>query len=577
MYNKYNESLNIDCGCGPKPAPRRPAPVPASCGCPGEKLPSCDNQVDILIAQVKREIKELLKTTQARLLCQDKKIAETMVYVKNNLSNALRTLLSDMQFSGELDDIITETIASEISLLENAVWPIGNVKRYGAKGDGVTDDTNAIRQACAEAKSCGMALTAPQGQYVITGDIDAQTIKRIDFAGDIIAKNDAVVTAGNISSDGSGCVFNFATIPSLKIVGLKNSIVNFSFCNLLELYASSDDASIASIGYCQFYGSYCKKVKILNAGADTSTIAWINENVFRIKRIEEITIDGEYLNNNNRFEHCNLEHGKVNLLAARNNYISARCEGGLTVNTAGDDSTNLIEKEYYYTHYFGDEIEEYGSNAIGFYEINKLQAEQELLKIDQYNKSFPIGSLLFKTTGKFNGNNYNKIFRSNLIPIEHMFALKAFTSAKAIRVQVNFYNANKERILTEVNNFADGMLTYNNTGDWSYTVNANIASDTLVVWPGEAKYVEYNVIFGSNVTAVDLDYVKVKLLKLINTDVDVSNTIENNVYTSVPTSGYWERGQFLKAASPVAGAYAGIICVEAGSPGVWKNVAQIMS
>lgn len=89
--------------------------------CGGINLPSHNNEIEVLIRQLKREVKELMNTTQAKLLCQDKKIAETMVYIKNNLSNYLRDLLDSMLLSGELDEIITEIISNEIALLEEEV------------------------------------------------------------------------------------------------------------------------------------------------------------------------------------------------------------------------------------------------------------------------------------------------------------------------------------------------------------------------------------------------------------------------------------------------------------------------
>ena len=70
---------------------------------------------------MKKEVKELLKTTEARLLCQDKKIAETMVYIKNNLSNALRNLLNAMLESGQLEDLITSVVSNTIEVLQNDV------------------------------------------------------------------------------------------------------------------------------------------------------------------------------------------------------------------------------------------------------------------------------------------------------------------------------------------------------------------------------------------------------------------------------------------------------------------------
>ena len=76
----------------------------------GCSLPSSNNQNALLLEQLKREVKELMKTTQAKLLCQDKKIAEACVYIKNNLSNSLRELLDNMLFTGELETIINNTI-----------------------------------------------------------------------------------------------------------------------------------------------------------------------------------------------------------------------------------------------------------------------------------------------------------------------------------------------------------------------------------------------------------------------------------------------------------------------------------
>lgn len=109
-YNKYHESLRIDC-CKDKPKVRY-----TNC-CPPH-LPSHDNELEVLIRQLKREVKELMKSTEARLLCQNKKIDETMVYIKNNLSNAIRNLLDTMLSSGELEEIITSTILDEIAEMQ---------------------------------------------------------------------------------------------------------------------------------------------------------------------------------------------------------------------------------------------------------------------------------------------------------------------------------------------------------------------------------------------------------------------------------------------------------------------------
>lgn len=108
-YNKYHESLDIDCCDKEINKPKKKS----NCCCDGINLPSHNNEIEVLIKQLKREVKELLQTTQAKLLCQDKKIAETMVYIKNNLSNYIRDLLDSMLLSGELEQIIKDTVLGE--------------------------------------------------------------------------------------------------------------------------------------------------------------------------------------------------------------------------------------------------------------------------------------------------------------------------------------------------------------------------------------------------------------------------------------------------------------------------------
>ena len=112
-YNKYHESLEIDCCDKNKSKPK----VNNYC-CGGINIPSRNNEIEVLIRQLKREVKDLMNTTQAKLLCQDKKIAETMVYIKNNLSNAIRNLLDSMLTSGELEEIITETVLDNIKEMQ---------------------------------------------------------------------------------------------------------------------------------------------------------------------------------------------------------------------------------------------------------------------------------------------------------------------------------------------------------------------------------------------------------------------------------------------------------------------------
>ena len=74
----------------------------------GCSLPSSDNE--LAIAQLRRELETLSNDTEYKLLLHDGKIAELYVYIKENLSKELRTLLDSMLLSGELNTLITNTI-----------------------------------------------------------------------------------------------------------------------------------------------------------------------------------------------------------------------------------------------------------------------------------------------------------------------------------------------------------------------------------------------------------------------------------------------------------------------------------
>lgn len=59
-------------------------------------LPSCPNDLKIVVAQLKRETEKLMKDTTTTLLIHDGKIAELCKYIKDNLGNSLRCMLDTM-------------------------------------------------------------------------------------------------------------------------------------------------------------------------------------------------------------------------------------------------------------------------------------------------------------------------------------------------------------------------------------------------------------------------------------------------------------------------------------------------
>jgi len=76
----------------------------------GCSLPSSNNELEILMRNLKREVKELATSTETKLLRHDGKIAEMCKYIKDNLSNSIRELIDNMDLNGELDSIISDSV-----------------------------------------------------------------------------------------------------------------------------------------------------------------------------------------------------------------------------------------------------------------------------------------------------------------------------------------------------------------------------------------------------------------------------------------------------------------------------------
>lgn len=81
----------------------------------GCDLPSTPNDIKILLKQIKVKLELLSKDTEAKLLLHDGKIAELCRYLKDNLSNSIRCMLSDMETSGELNRITKDAMDSLIA------------------------------------------------------------------------------------------------------------------------------------------------------------------------------------------------------------------------------------------------------------------------------------------------------------------------------------------------------------------------------------------------------------------------------------------------------------------------------
>ena len=141
----------------------------------GCDIPSTPNDIKILLKNLKLEVEKLSKTTEAKLLKHDGKIAELCKYLKDNLSNSIRCLLDSLKLSGELDDLISEAL---LNISRNNII---NISEYGI----YPGETNISLQLIIDELPSGATLYFSKGTYTFNTDSPVMTInKPITILGD---------------------------------------------------------------------------------------------------------------------------------------------------------------------------------------------------------------------------------------------------------------------------------------------------------------------------------------------------------------------------------------------------------
>jgi hypothetical protein len=106
-----------------------------------------------------------------RLRVQDDRISDNEMYMKTNLANSIQALLSDLHQSGEFSEIIQGEIFNDLTDKINKTATYVTPQMYGAKGDGVTDDTLAIQKCVIHAYKNNEVAHIPNGIYKISKPI----------------------------------------------------------------------------------------------------------------------------------------------------------------------------------------------------------------------------------------------------------------------------------------------------------------------------------------------------------------------------------------------------------------------
>lgn len=195
---------------------------------------------------LRQEFQDFIDVIELKMLNQDKEIAETVEFMKNNIVTTIETIMIEMRENGELNEVILTvldnvkaTIDTETTVRENAdndlLSMIQNIenkitfttpKLFGAVGDGLTDDSDAIRQCIYYANEHNLSVIFEKGvtYKVDTGNITVRC--SIDFNGSTIKVNnnngtclfEIVSNNGGSISDAENKIFDESVLTSTGVL-----------------------------------------------------------------------------------------------------------------------------------------------------------------------------------------------------------------------------------------------------------------------------------------------------------------------------------------------------------------------
>ena len=271
-----------------------------------------------------------------------------------------------------------------------------NVLDFGAKGDGVTDDTQSIKDAIAYAQghaSKTIFLPNTEASYLISDTINFYRVNVECPATIKVGFHGIGVLAGSSSTLATNHTIYINQIShtdyaegdiSVRVQGSKRMKFTFGSMKKLQIYADGSKTINSSVAYCQFD---------LIGNIDTLEIlgenkGWINENTFYKGKIQNVIIDGDYNHNKNVFFDSCLEGGKIIInKGSCNKFINIRNESIQSIYFAPGTHHNIVELSYYSS---AGNMADYGtvtdygiSNRV--IDPEDCFASVEFLNVDAYN------------------------------------------------------------------------------------------------------------------------------------------------------------------------------------------------
>lgn len=325
-----------------------------------------------------------------------------------------------------------------------------NVLQFGAKADGITDDTNVLQYASNYAETNNLEYIMPFKNYLCS-NLTLNNINFIKLNGVIKFTSDEGVLNifENVNSGITPNIYvNKVSNGSILMKGLNSADVTIQNANKLNLYADNTEGH-NFIGYTKFYLGF---VRYLNISDDGSGTKWINENLFFGGRFLGITFDGTYPHQNNLFFKPMCEHTNIHFkVGCENRIIDARLEGndvsitfeeGTFANIITCNFASTLQSKYLPKYFYLQNITDYSKGKNKFI-INEDLTEHNVLNLNVFNN--PKSVATEKDCLKPGGGT--TLFETDFIAVpDTIISLFTYFDNQNVAFRIECYDENQEKI-----------------------------------------------------------------------------------------------------------------------------------
>lgn len=391
-----------------------------------------------LCGRTARKMNEVIELLRETCKEQNMTIDEAVEYMKDNITDTTIRYLYELAAAGEIGILEEE----HYNAIRKNITTIINVKEYGAKGDGVTDDT----QAFIDALNAGVNIYIPEGVYKLTEGFTLDKYYHIYGEG---STRSVLKYSGEITYL-FGVTTMYSDKPVIENIGFESTQNGFIYCSRGTGWGASvalrdcrayttgrasmlfESAFMVDVENCVF--DFACPIKFTTFdGANTDTnfnncLAF--KNCFFIGKMTEGFVCFDMTNVRvASFDNCILEDCDTLLCSGANTkkIEFSRCWF--------EDINNLVDKKL-----FGDKptilnsnfvrVEHYDKNAT---EIDYLEGAPDIRLID--GSTSTVGSLFKNTTPVVLESKYVYNPTDNYNPYYTLYSLK--TNGATFNIPVN--------------------------------------------------------------------------------------------------------------------------------------------